>query len=207
MHTINDNITIRNADFRDFPSIAQLHITSIKTGFLSTLGVLFLTKLYSAINNEKGSMILVAEAEKSVIGFIAGTINTKSLYKKILFKNWLQFVIPLLKFLFNLRIYPKIVETIIYGFKKHGQTSHEICEAELLSIAIADSRRGNGIGKRLVEALEKYFKENGINQYKVVTFSEDEQANRFYISCNFSNSCQFVHHDNKMNQYKKNLLT
>ena len=54
-------MNIRIAQEKDFTDIANLHINSIKTGFLSELGVSFLTKLYKSINNQKGSIVLVSE--------------------------------------------------------------------------------------------------------------------------------------------------
>jgi ribosomal protein S18 acetylase RimI-like enzyme len=197
---------IRSASKDDFYSIACLHAESIKTGFLSKLGIPFLIELYKAIQEQDGSFVYVCETNEKICGFIAGAIDTKSLYKKVLLKNWFRFVLPIIKFVFNFKVCRMIVETVSYGFKKEKAVSDECSySAELLSIAVANSGRGKGVGKELVSALEKMFAEYSVMQYKVATFSEDQQSNGFYRSCGFVVDHQFVHHGNVMNQYLKKI--
>jgi ribosomal protein S18 acetylase RimI-like enzyme len=197
---------IRNASNDDFYSVACLHAESIKTGFLSKLGIPFLIELYKAIHKQKGAFVYVGETNERICGFIAGVIDTNSLYKKVLYKNWIRFILPTFKFVFNFKACRMIIETILYGFKKERLVTVECSySAELLSIAVANFERGKGVGKELVSALEKRFTEYGVTQYKVVTFSEDQQSNDFYRACGFDVDHQFVHHGNVMNQYVKKI--
>ena len=198
-------MNIRIAQEKDFTDIANLHINSIKTGFLSELGVSFLTKLYKSINNQKGSIVLVSETHESICGFIAGSVNTSHLYKKVLIKDFFIFILPLSKFIFSPNMLLKMYETVAYGLNKQSNYRQNSPSAELLSIAVSDSKRGKGIGKELLAALEEYFNKCGVKQYKVVTFSEDKCSNSFYISSEFILTHQFIHHRNLMNLYKKTL--
>jgi ribosomal protein S18 acetylase RimI-like enzyme len=99
-----------------------------------------------------------------------------------------------------------MIETVIYGFKREKVSAVELATAELLSISVDESVRGKGVGKRLVHELEMFYKKHGVAKYKVVTFSKDEKANRFYLACNFTFYREFKHHGNTMNEYIKELV-
>ena len=57
--------------------VAQLHVDGIPSGFVSSLGVDFVTALYEAIAQSETSFGLVAEEDGKVVGFIAFTTNLK----------------------------------------------------------------------------------------------------------------------------------
>jgi ribosomal protein S18 acetylase RimI-like enzyme len=195
---------IRSAIHYDFDTVAKLHQKSIATGFLSKLGLNFLKELYNAIGKQDSTKIFVAEADGNVCGFIAGTVCTHRLYKRVVFQNGYRFAFLLLKFMFDVKMLGMLCETFYYGFKKKNNISSSI-SSELLSISVDETFRGKGVGKKLVSELEFFFKNSGVKTYKVVTFSEDRKANDFYHSCNFILNRQFVHHDNLMNEYIKEI--
>ncbi|MGB7566538.1 MAG: hypothetical protein WBM07_01650, partial [Chitinivibrionales bacterium] len=76
---------------RHAQDVAQLHIQGIRTGFLSTLGNNFLMRLYRNMARTPGSVVFVARNEEdSILGFVAGTIDTGKMYKRILLcRGWL----------------------------------------------------------------------------------------------------------------------
>jgi hypothetical protein len=53
--------------------VAILHIQGISTGFISSLGIGFVTALYEAIAENKSNLGFVAEQENRVPGFITFT--------------------------------------------------------------------------------------------------------------------------------------
>jgi N-acetylglutamate synthase-like GNAT family acetyltransferase len=198
---------IRQAEEKDYIYVSRLHREGITKGFLSTLGVPFLSRLYEAINLQMNSCILIAEYEGEVCGFVAGAADTHGLYKEIILKKWILFILPLVRYLFNIKMIKKMVETLFYGLKKEKcEVKRNTCTAELLSIAVDKRWRGKHIGRRLVSALEIFFKSKDIIEYKVVTFSRDSQSNDFYKACNFDFTGTFVHHNKMMNVYHKKIL-
>lgn len=200
-------MVIRRAENKDYIQIAQLHKEGIKKGFLSSLGMPFLTRLYWAINNEPGAYALVADENGIVAGFISGVIDIQGFYKRILLRRWFHLIVPLVGYLVNFSIIKKVVETVLYGLKTKKNKSHASdCIAELLSIAVNSNYRGQGIGKNLVDALEAILKREHVKEYHVVTFSLDKSSNGFYNACNFSFAGTFSHHGNIMNIYNKKLL-
>lgn len=193
---------IRFAQEEDCSAVAQLHAASITTAFLSTLGIGFLTRLYKTIRRDKGSVLYVAESDGEVNAFVAGTVHTGWMYRRVLFTNFLSLGLPLLKKSLNMRILKKIIETIRYGMHKDAEVE---IKPELLAIAVSGKDRGSGIGKKLVNNLETFFIKHGIKRYRVVTFADNKGANWFYISCGFMYCTQFLHHGKKMNEYVKNI--
>ena len=197
---------IHRAELKDYSSIAKLHRNSIRKGFLSSLGIPFLSRLYEAINRESGACVLVAENKNTIVGFIAGVADIRGLFKKILLKQWFYFMIPLLHFICNGSIIKKMVETVLYGLKRDKSSqSKDTCTAELLSVVVRKELQGRGIGKKMVMELETFFKCNDIRKYKVVTFSRDSQSNYFYTSFDFRLVKTFTHHGNVMNEYIKKI--
>lgn len=198
-------MNIRIARNNDFSTIAGLHETSIATGFLSKLGRKFLKELYSSISKQPGTQIFVADSNDRIYGFVAATINIHGLYKRVVLQNGYRFALILLKFKFDLRVIRMLSETFFYGFKKKSDGNSNEIPSELLSISVDEKARGEGIGKKLVNELESFFRSSGVKVYKVVTFSEDKIANNFYGSCDFKLNRQFVHHGNIMNEYTKEI--
>jgi hypothetical protein len=75
---------INTLDNPNSPSVAQLHITGIPTGFISSLGVGFVAELYSAISDDQNSFCLVAQEDGEILGFVAFSCNLGKLYKYVL---------------------------------------------------------------------------------------------------------------------------
>jgi len=200
------NISIVPAESDDFEAIARLHVKSIPAGFLSKLGYPFLVEIYKAIGKESDSVVYVARSGVEVVGFVVGATDIRRVYTKVIAGNWYRFIFPLLRFIFKPGSFRRIVETTLYGFKKKNHDGTKTVLAELLSIAIDESTRGKGIGRALLTELEQFFKNYGISEYKVVTFSHDDPANCFYRSCKFSVNRKFVHHGHVMNEYVKTIV-
>ena len=57
------------------PQTANLHTQGISTGFISSLGVEFVTALYEAIAEDKNSFGFVKVEEEKVLGFVAFSTN------------------------------------------------------------------------------------------------------------------------------------
>jgi GNAT superfamily N-acetyltransferase len=205
----------------DALTIARIHREGITKGFLPRLGDRFLRQLYIAISYNIYSRVFVAvEEETSIVGFLAGSVNTNKMYRSILARHGLFFFFLLLPKIFSGAVMAKILETLLYPFRNksnhartedfpkanlcEGKNAEEVCLcAELLVIAVAKEARKKGCGRKLVIAFEQFLKEKKLPGYHVVTFSKDAPANRFYESCGFKLQATFIHHDNILNRYRK----
>jgi ribosomal protein S18 acetylase RimI-like enzyme len=194
------------------PAVARLHQQAIRTGFLSRLGPGFLAELYKSIGRSPYSRIFVAVDQnlQKVAGFAACSLNTAAMYRHILLRRgWLFFflLLPMIFYPGNLKF---IIETLFYPKKgnkikpdRNGADAGPC--AELLSIAVSDDSRKKGVGRKLLNALESYLKENKVTSYKTVTLSTDHDANAFYKKCGFTFKREITHHGNILYEYVKNL--
>ena len=69
------DIEIATKDVMIFRAVAELHSKSIDQGFLSSLGLKFLTLLYEAIVADKDSILIILKAHDEVCGYVCGTQN------------------------------------------------------------------------------------------------------------------------------------
>ncbi|MCK5226476.1 MAG: GNAT family N-acetyltransferase [Planctomycetes bacterium] len=184
--------------FLNASSVAALHIDGINTGFISSLGIDFVTALYEAIAEDKNSFGFVAIENEKVLGFIAFTTNLKSLYKTVIVKKGFKFIFLLAGKIFSPKIVRKIIETLFYPnrIKKMNLPS-----AELLSIVVAKEGQGKGIAKQLVNTGFEECSKRNIDRVKVLVGADNEPANNLYLKCGFSPAGQIENHGVKSNIY------
>ena len=172
-------VEVQMADPGHAPAIARLHRDSIGSGFLSSLGLAFLTLLYRSMIESATVHVHVAMSGDSVVGFVAGAEDTSRFYKEFLRSHFFGAVIRLLPALVRPRTWKKVLETLRYGSEPTTRC------AELLSMAVAAQGRGRGVGKALVEALLASASEAGIDRMRVVVGSKNEAAISLYRSTGF----------------------
>ena len=64
--------------------VAQLHIDTIKNGFLPSLGIKFLALMYKCIDEAQFSILITNYKDYKLRGFVSGTLGTSNLYKAML---------------------------------------------------------------------------------------------------------------------------
>lgn len=173
-------LTSRNA-----ARAADLHISGISTGFISSLGPGFVTSLYEAIADDKYSFGLVAVDNGETIGFVAFTADLSKLYRNIILRRWYKFLFVLFRKLFNIGVLKRIRDNLLYPSKTKKMN---LPGAELLSIAVAREGRGKGIASQLVIEGFNECRRRGIEKVKVLVAAANEPANKLYMKTGF----QFV---------------
>jgi len=173
---------IRTSNFNDCLSVAELHAKYLDKSFLGTLGSAFLTLLYRCLAHFQKGILLVAEYDGKVVGFVAGTINTGKFYKYFLKQNFFRIGFTLLPKIFDTKIIKKLWETATYSKK---DLSVSVPDAELLSMAVEEEFQGKGISKELFKKLVIEFHKKGINEFKTIAGNKLVKANKFYqkIGC------------------------
>ena len=194
---------VEKAKINDSLIIAELHKRGIPTGFISSLHVNVVKKLYETIIRG-GIVYVLRNDEGKVIGFISCAIDTKDIYKKFI-RNNLVAVLPYFLFkVFSFSFFNKVVETLTAPAKTESKKELEV--PELLSIVISPNVQARGFGKVLLKALEDDLKERSIKLYKVVAGEKLEAANKFYRKNGFELVYQTeIHKGNKSNIYLKKL--
>ncbi|MFB0554130.1 MAG: hypothetical protein ACETWQ_12560, partial [Phycisphaerae bacterium] len=132
------NETQSQVEFKDLQvahtrQVAALHIQCISTGFISSMGIDFVTSLYEAIVKSKSSFGVVAVRNEKVLGFVAFTTNLNKLYKSIVWRKGLILALLLAGNMWSLRRVKKMFETLFYPARTKKMN---LPSAELLSIAV-----------------------------------------------------------------------
>jgi ribosomal protein S18 acetylase RimI-like enzyme len=143
--TGGDDLVIRSASESDAPTVASLHAGQITEGFLSFLGPGFLARLYRRIVRSPESFLLVAESQRRVVGFIAGTADVGRLYRTFLWRDGAGAALGVAGRL--LRSWRRVIETLRHG---SGDGVGRGEGVELLAIAVEPGHQGAGVGGALV---------------------------------------------------------
>jgi ribosomal protein S18 acetylase RimI-like enzyme len=178
--------------------VAALHIQCISTGFISSMGIDFVTSLYDAIVKSKSSLGVVAVRNEKVIGFVSFTTNLNKLYKSIIRRKGLKFALLLAGNVLSLRRIKKIFETLSYParIKKMNLPS-----AELLSIAVAPEERRKGLAGQLIEKGLRLYRKTGVDKVKVLIGADNKAGNKLYLKSGFELIGQIVNHGVLSNIY------
>jgi ribosomal protein S18 acetylase RimI-like enzyme len=178
---MNTNIEIQRltsvSDTRLFREIAQIHQEEITEGFLSTLGIDFLEKLYRVIASSRHAFIFVATLEGQAVGCICGSTNTRLLYKEIILNYGWQMLLLMLPKIFSLSVIIKVKETLCYPQKNK---CCDLPSSEILNFCVNNNYQRKGIAKSLFKHLTQEFKRLKINRIKIVTGERQISAQRFY---------------------------
>lgn len=174
----------------DAAQIAWLHASGISSGFLSTLGVGFLERLYRFIASSPLGLLVVARSDTGeVVGYVAGTTSTSDLYRAFLrsSEGWNAAMTAVGRAL-RPAAARRIFETLRYGADS-GSTG-----AELLSMAVASSARGQGLGLQLGNELLSRFQQNSVGCVTVVVGRDNEAAIGLYRRLGFTDEKSIALH-------------
>jgi len=178
--------------------VAALHIQCIDTGFISSLGIDFVTSLYEAIVQSKSSFGIVAVRNARVLGFVAFTTNLNKLYKSAVWRKGLIFALLLAGNVRSRGRAKKMLETLFYPARTKKMN---LPSAELLSIAVAPEERGKGLAGQLIKQGFQHCQKEGIDKVKVLIGADNKPGNKLYLKFGFELVGQIVNHGVLSNIY------
>ncbi len=187
-------------EIRHAHDIASLHIQGINTGFISSLGIDFVTALYEAIAKSTSSFgFAIEDNDNKVLGFVTFTTNLNKLYKSIIVKKGWRFALLLAGKMFSLKRIKKVFETLFYPgrVKKMNLPS-----PELLSIAVSPEKHHAGLATQLVQKSFEHCQKIGLDKVKVLIAADNETANKLYLKCGFKLVGQIDNHGVTSNIYE-----
>jgi len=173
-------MNIQTAETREAQQIARLHKQEIHQGFLSSLPVSFLQRLYEDIIRSDVGFCIVAEENGRVVGFVAGTTSLPAFFRYFLSHSFLYAGVVLLPKVFSIRSLQKIFEILLYPSRED-----KLPPAELLTIATAKEFQGQGIGSRLLLRFIEEMRKRGIEVFKVMVGKELGPVVKFYRKAGF----------------------
>jgi len=161
---------------------AWLHVRGIIAGFISSLGVDFVSSLYRTISRSDSSFGFVAQDDGRVLGFVVLTTDIGRLYRTVILGCGLKTGVLLAGRVCSVSRLKKVFETLMYQARTSDM---DLPSAELLSIVVAEDRRHEGIGEALVHRglVECYYR--GIDWVKVLVCFANVPANYLYLKSGF----------------------
>lgn len=185
--------------------VAKMHAESINQGFLPTLGERFLALLYEAIDADPNSALFVEQIDGKVVGFVTGGRGMGSIYREML-KRWPRLALALLPVLFQPTKLKRVFEIVLFSRKQKPVPGWP--KAELFSIAVADSVRGEGVAQRLYNQLVERFRQDGEAAFCIVVGQRLAPAHRFYKRMGAVPVAQISVHDGQASTlYRHDLST
>lgn len=154
----------------DISDITKIHLKAFEGFFLSILGEDFLNFYYSCFLNDKnGFGIGIFDDDGNLVGFSVVTTHSKGFNKNLILGNFSQFIIIGIKLMITR---PKALFRLLRNLTKgNNKSSHEDDGnyAELFSIGVDPHKQGQGIGKALLNEVEKSVYEKGCRQITLTT--------------------------------------
>jgi ribosomal protein S18 acetylase RimI-like enzyme len=163
----------------DASTAARLHAQLISEGFLSSLGPRFLGRLYNRIARAEGSFLLIAEADSTAVGFIAGSVALGRLYRTFLLRDGLASSLSAPVRL--LGALPRVLETL-----RHGRGDVGSGGAELLAVAVDPGWRGHHVGGQLVGCFLAELEHRGVRSAHVIVGADNAAAIAMYRRAGFA---------------------
>jgi ribosomal protein S18 acetylase RimI-like enzyme len=183
-----DRFGLREGDDKDVSRVATMHASDIAEGFLATLGAPFLRRLYHRIvRSPYGFLIVAHDDERSVVGFVAGTTDTRRLYRQFLVREG-----PIVIATSGARLarsLPKVLETLRYGTGDAPSA-----EPELLALAVDEAWHRRGVGTALAEAFLLRVTATGAPTARVVVGAGNTAAIALYRRARFEAASEFEVH-------------
>ncbi len=165
---INDNIYINR--------LANLHLSAFKGLLSGAIGVRFLRFFYHRIIKE--GFIFACFEDEQIIGFVTGITDEKRIYN---IKYYFCALLGIIAHIYDPRTILRLYRHILRIIKLRDVK----IKAELLSIVVDEKSRGRGVGKALVESLNKFMTEKGVSRYKVFTDMKYSTGHRLYDRMGF----------------------
>ncbi|MBU5613389.1 GNAT family N-acetyltransferase [Geomonas azotofigens] len=185
----------------DVPGVVQVHLSSFPGFFLSFLGPRFLGIFYRGIReDESGIGYVYLNPAGEPAGFVAGTVNPRGFYKRLLKRDWLRFSLASLG---PIARRPAAAGRIVRALLHPGQNPVGDSVAGLFSIGVLPELQGTGAGKLLVRAFLDEAAARGCRSVFLTTDRDGNDAvNLFYQKLGFTLERQYVTpQGRRMNEY------
>ena len=163
--------------------VAEAHLRCLPASGLSRLGPSVLGPLYATIRAHRSGLLFAAVDDGRVVGFVSGATNLKALQRAFLRRHCLRVGWALVPRLFSARMVRRVMETALYPFRKGGDGAPSpaaLPSAELMSIAVLEAWRGEGVAPELYRRLAEAFRARGEPAFRIVVGESLSRAQRFY---------------------------
>lgn len=199
---------VRAALFQDITSIVSIHCLAFPGFLMTLLGEKFLTTYYQLVLKYPKHICFVGVDDSDIIqGFVVGFNDPNLFYSNFRREKFRLILAALTSLAFRPQLWHQVVYSWLratslakdYEYGEHG--------AELASIAVNPSIKGNGLGKKLVYAfLVRASEMNTTSTHLTTDANSNEATNNFYLSLGFQLEHTFLAARKRlMNHYVYNI--
>lgn len=183
------DLIIKNICSGDISQVVKVHLNAFKGFFLTELGSEFLEVYYSSLINSNRGVLIGAFSKDSLLGFCAACERSRGFNSAIIRNNLLKYSLVGLKLLLYR---PKALIRLLKNLTKNGDNVDDGNYAEVLSIAVRTDIQNSGIGRVLLENLEKHLRKKSIERLSLTTdMLDNDKTLRFYHKVGFSIMYEF----------------
>ena len=199
------NFEIIEISLDHIDQVVEVHCIAFPGFFLTELGKEVLRVFYRSLLQNKATLFYGVLSDRELVGFFVASIEPHGLYTRIFIKNIFSFFWPLIS-AFSRNIL--FLKRMITSFTSSGMYEvPTIYRAALLSICVHSEHAGKGIGKILLNRLEKELFKRKLSGYFLTTDAENNDAtNYFYLSNGFKLCDTYFQGKRKMIVYIKDLI-
>lgn len=173
---------VRKAMLSDLDKVAEIHKQEFSDHFLGQFSQLLIRKFYFCFLNNN-CIFLVSEERTVVSGFILGGLSSELEQSKADFlkNNKMHYMFEIL---LNPRVYIQALQrvSLLLKFKKENKEVLDQEPVRLLSIAVADSVKGRGVARELINNFEA---EVNCVEYGLSVKLDNKRAIHFYSKNGF----------------------
>ncbi len=194
---------VRKARLEDVPTVARVHVESFPGFFLTGMGRAFLCELYRGFLSQSAGILLVAEKDGCLIGFVAGALEPEDFFAKLRRRRALWFLWHALPALMR---NPSLVLRKLYSalFYRGDKPAELQGGALLSSIGVLPDDAGKSLGTLLLNAFEEAaWSQQAQFVYLTTDQHDNERANRFYIKNGYRIESSFQNGPRPMLRYLK----
>lgn len=184
----------------DIQAVVEVHLASFQGFFLTFLGAGFLRLLYGEILETPNAVALVAVDQGTVIGFVAGVAQQTSFYGRLVRKRLFAFAWASLGAALRR---PAVIPRLFRALTAARSSEAAIAQAVLMSIAVAPTASGRGVGQQLVMGFLQAMRAQGISSVSLTTDqANNERTNIFYQQLGFTMARAYTTPEGRgMNEY------
>ena len=170
---------IRPMSRADVPAVIALQRAFLRGSIVTELGDCFLTRFYSAALGHSATRAFVAQ-ERDIVGFAMATINVNVFNRFVKPRVFWALGRALLSSR-GLTLAPRFMRSIV----ERGPEPEIPAELLLLALAVDERMRRQGVGRRLLAAVEKAFAREGLAVYRLAVRTHLDDARRFHVAVGF----------------------
>lgn len=168
---------------REASALGALHRDAISDGFLTTLGLPFLSVLYRALSRDRRVHLIVAEVDGVEVGFACTSIDLSATYRRFILRFGPMAAVAAARHMFRPSALRRALETV--RASRVGRSTEARPEQPdhlpvLMNLCVDGAHQRAGIGREMLATTSRWLEAHGLKEFVAVTGEDQSSAVAFY---------------------------